>query len=317
MKKTLLSCIICLMAASSASTQNLKLWKNGKCINTMNVTAVDSITFANDSQAGDVNWDKLVGTWRVVYSKNYDLSGNLLSERDSELSNNYYVVTADKNISYMSYTRAITGWWNEQAQSAVAQKNGAYVSEGEMEGELVSKDDNTMTFKYKYQLDGNTKETRVCEETLKLFCRNTNVLRSDDNPLPERPETLPHLTADDIVGTWLITHEKGIDYEYKKEWDENVAKEQNYYLFLPDGRSGFLENNDDGTWHLDGGEYINYSIEDNGTLRYPGGYITEFSGNKAKVMIEYIKDVNADSDRTMLVTLQRASKKTDYIKYEE
>lgn len=308
-----------------ATAQTMKLWKNGVGVYVTQVADVDSITFAED-KSEHLQMNDLVGTWKIVYSKGqetYISNGEVKKswDYDVEAEQDCWVFTSGGSMNFMEYSAPDytnprkQGMWNEDGTAHFSIDDGRLKVTGSwLTARLLSLCDDEMVLEYSTRSDGNGL-LRTFTETMRRINTATDVLRTEYNPDASQPEAIPSVGYDDVVGTWLITYEKCfIDGKETERYCCNVEAEKNYYVILPDGRLGFIENDDDGTWHLDGHEYIPYTIAD-GRMSFQGGRIIEYGKDMARIYVEYVGD-NNESEQ-YIYTLRRISTNTKYINYEE
>ena len=229
---------------------------------------------------------------------------------------NCLVFTPDKVITYMEYSEDIEGLWHEDGMYPFSITNGKMECKSEdFEGQILSLEGNKMLIDYKF-IDINQEKCYV--DSIVRISKRTDVLRTETNKNPARPEALLPVTINNIVGTWLISYAKG--YETKNEteidrWDGNVENEKNYYVFFPDKRFGFLEySNNSNDWHLDGYEYYPFYIK-NDSFVAPYTELLEFDGETAKICNRFTNDQGGTEYNIYI--LRRVSDRTDYIKYRE
>ena len=97
-----------------------------------------------------------------------------------------------------------------------------------------------------------------------------------------------------------------------------MENENNYYVFFPDKRFGFLEYSDESNeWHLDGSEYYPFDIK-NDRFVAPYTELLEFDGETAKLYTCFTEEKGSTEYKECNIwVLRRVSNRTDYIKYRE
>lgn len=325
MKKLFFTLVALVLTSTLASAQQINLWKNGKCINQIPTANVDSITFSDKAPVKpttNITIDDLVGTWRIYYSTGHRMEGTTITEswnKDVEADLNCFVFTPDKVITFMEYSEDIEGQWNEDGMYPFTITNGKVESKSDdFEGKILVLEGNKMVIDYKF-VDENRSKCYV--DSIVRISKRTDVLRTETNKNPARPDALQPVTMNDIVGTWLISSTKGYETENETEidrWEENVEDEKNYYVFFPDKRFGFLEYSDESNeWHLDGSEYYPFDIK-NDRFVAPYTELLEFDGETAKVYTCFTEEKGSTEYKECnILVLRRVSNRTDYIKYRE
>ena len=325
MKKLFFTLVALVLTSTLASAQQINLWKNGKCINQIPTANVDSITFSDKAPVKpttNITIDDIVDTWRIYYSTGHRMEGTTITEswnKDVEADLNCFVFTPDKVITFMEYSEDIEGQWNEDGMYPFTIANGKVESKSDdFEGQILSLEGNKMVIDYKF-VDENRAKCYV--DSIVRISKRTDVLRTETNKNPARPDALQPVTMNDIVGTWLISHAKGYETENETEidrWDGNVENEKNYYVFFPDKRFGFLEYSDESNeWHLDGYEYYPFDIK-NDRFVAPYTELLEFDGETAKVYTCFTEEKGSTEEKECnIFILRRVSNRTDYIKYRE
>lgn len=329
MKKLIVLAALVLVGSNATESyaQKIKLWKNGTSIYQTYVENVDSITFVEDKSA-NLQMADLVGTWKIIYSRGQEKDATSGSVRtwseDVEVESNCWVFTDDGKMMFMEYSPvnytqpAKPGMWDEDGKADFAIENGVFKVKNStnLTARILSVYDDEMEIEYSFVSDGNG-VIRTYTDTAKRINKDCNVLRTENNLTATQPEALPYIYKEDVVGTWLISHEKSLvdSKDGKEKTNENVEAEQNYYVIFPDNRLGFIEYSSlSGKWHLDGHEYIPYSYSD-GKMSFTYGRIIDINKNSVRIYQEYVND-HGDTE-IIIYTLRRVSTATDYIQYDE
>ncbi len=313
------------MAASvhTASAQQVSLWKNGVRIYQVSTADVDSITFTervSEPSADNLELSDITGTWLITHSKgNRTVSGSIVKEwdEDTEAEFNCAVIGTDAQGAYIAYMENSGDEWHEDGTGRIDVTDGKLVyKEGDYAYfNILDYKDGTAIVEYGFEGDNASKRYT---DTMKRISKRTDVLRTESNTSPAQLETIPYLNYSDITGTWQITHIKGLTEDNGNTflYDEDMSDSKDHFVFFPDGRYGYIEYGDDSqSWHLDGHEYRNYTVE-NGALRIPGGMLLEYDkdGN-AKVFYSFTDD--KENEENQIITIKRVSDRTDYISYTE
>lgn len=323
MKKLLTLIITIGVAALSTQAQQIKFWKNNVCVKQMSASEVDYITFEEDTPTPPDNYtlSDLTGTWVITHSKGTkEENGNVTTswDKDVELDFNCIVIGDDKTYAFME-SSLDNDIWNEDGTGTFDIVNGKPVVTGGYISEfaITAYGNDVMIIQYAYKEDA-TNRTKRYTDTMKRVSKRTDVLKTTTNNNPARWETLPYISAGELVGTWLICNDK-----HKNETDnvvinENVEAEKNYYVIFHD-KLGFIEYSDQSEkWHLDSGEYYNYTVSD-GQFCMPYAHLIEYDGaDSAKIFVVYTEDKGSYTNaETHIYTIRRVSEKTDYITYDE
>lgn len=333
MKKTIGAVIACMLATLPVAAQRVCLWKNGICFDKIAVASVDSMTIDNNTSPNhseELKQSDLVGTWRIIHQRQYAKGINATIEKDMECSFDCWVFTADNQIAYMEHS-SDEFLWHEDGLANYEVKNGQLQIHSSSPGayaKIRSFNGDVMTLEYQWGGDSDHDGITIVD-SLKRYSKRTDVLRTNADQAPQRPETLPYLKSADLTGTWLITNMKRVRSNGNDDEDEfesgYVAQEMNYFVFFPSNKWGFIEYDGGNAWHLDGHEYIPFLI-DNGVFI---SHSEEEYGEEDLVIIEKEGDVmklrmrstedkgNCIVEKTYIYTVKRVSTATDYIKYEE
>lgn len=320
--KTIISAIA-IMAASvhTASAQQVSLWKNGVRIYQASTADVDSITFTerdSSPSADNLELSDIIGTWVIIHSKgNRTEAGSIVKEwdEDTEAEFNCAVIGTDAQGAYIIYMENSGDVWDEDGTGRIDVTDGKLVyKEGDYAYlNMLEYKDGTAVVEYGFE-DGN--RSKRYTDTVKRISKRTDVLRTESNTSPAQLEKIPYLNYSDITGTWQITHIKSqTEYNGNKDlYDEDMSDSKDHLVFFPDGRYGYIEYGDN-SWHLDGHEYKNYTVE-NGALRIPGGMLLEYDKDgTARIFYAFKND--KDYDVNQIITIKRVSDSTDYISYTE
>lgn len=320
--KTIISAIA-IMAASvyTASAQQVSLWKNGVRIYQASTADVDSITFTerdSSPSADNLELSDITGTWLIMHSKgNRTEADSIVKEwnEDTEAEFNCAVIGTDAQGAYIIYMENSGDVWDEDGKGRIDVTDGKLVyKEGDYAYlNMLEYKDGTAVVEYGFE-DGN--RSKRYTDTLKRISKRTDVLRTKSNTSPAQLEKIPYLNYSDITGTWQITHIKSqTEYNGNKDlYDEDMSDSKDHLVFFPDGRYGYIEYSGN-SWHLDGHEYKNYTVE-NGALRIPGGMLLEYDKDgTARIFYAFTNDKSYDVNQ--IITIKRVSDSTDYISYTE
>lgn len=99
----------------------------------------------------------------------------------------------------------------------------------------------------------------------------------DDNVSITIPTgTATNLTMERVVGTWKRIHSSGKEIKngrVTKQWDKNVERDQDHFVFYADGRCLLLDYEDDQRlWEVE--ERASFSIQ-NGCATFQGGTLRD------------------------------------------
>lgn len=323
MKKILTIVMTVFMSATLVQAQQIKFWKNNICVKQMSASEVDYITFEEDtpSTPGNFKLSDLTGTWMITHSKGTKESNGSVTDswdEDVELEFNCIVVGEDKTYTFMegSLDEDI---WHEDGTGTFDIVNGKFVATGGdfSDVAITAYNNGVMTVEYASKEDA-TKRTKRYTDTMKRISKRTDVLKTDTNNNPARWETVPYIGTNELVGTWLITNDKHENKDGDGVTDENVEAEKNYFVLFPD-KLGFIEySSDSGNWHLDGGEYYTYTVND-GKFNMPYAHLLDYDGaDNARIFVVYVEEKGGYNDtETHIYTLHRVSESTSYITYRE